>query len=151
MKHDEVEAVVQEHSTRIAGLVPDAEVHLTGSASVPGLDPDDVDLVALVTDVQKAAELLRTTYPPLYEEQWSDEWAAFRSGHSPQVDLVLTTRGSVWDAHHRLAWHLLRHDEALRLEYAALKREPQRNAERKREFFERVVRLLPDAAESSWA
>jgi hypothetical protein len=63
-------------------------------------------------------------YPPLYEAQWSDEWAAFRVEGPPQVDVVLTKSGAKWDAHHRLAWDLLRDDRSLLAEYVALKREP---------------------------
>ena len=69
-------------------------------------------------------------------------------GHGPpQVDLVLTTRGSKWDAHHRLAWYLLRRDDHLVAEYAALKGTRDAYAERKAEFFERLVRRLPPEAE----
>jgi GrpB-like predicted nucleotidyltransferase (UPF0157 family) len=137
-----LEASVQQHSRRVFAVLPEVELHLTGSACLPGLDAADIDLVALVADVPQAAAVLRAVYPPLYEEQWSHDWAAFRSTGSPHVDLVLTTRGSKWDAHHRLAWDLLRTDEVLLAEYAALKVDATRYAERKREFFERVVRLL---------
>jgi hypothetical protein len=121
-RHD-LEAVVQQHTSLVSSVVNNVELHLCGSAVVPELDADDVDLVGLTADVPKAAALLRAVYPPLYEEQWSDDWAAFRSPGSPQVDLVLTTRGSKWDAHHRLAWHLLQRDEVLLAEYHTLKQD----------------------------
>jgi hypothetical protein len=133
---------VHEHASLVSSLLTDAELHLSGSALVSGLDAEDVDLVGLVADVPKAAAILRAVYPPLYEEQWSDDWAAFRSPGPPHVDLVLTTRGSKWDAHHRLAWHLLQRDDVLLAEYHAMKKDKAHYAERKREFFERVVRLL---------
>ena len=126
--------------------LPDAEIHLTGSASVDGLPANDVDLVALVEDVPATAEELRGSYPPLYEEHWSDEWAAFRVAGPPQVDVVLTRRGTRWDAQHRLTWELIRRDDALFAEYAALKSDPTDPtdlAARKAAFFERVVGLLP--------
>jgi hypothetical protein len=144
-----LDAVVQQHASLVSSLVSDVELHLSGSALVSGLDADDVDLVGLVADVPKAAALLRAVYPPLYEEQWSDDWAAFRSPGSPQVDLVLTTRGSKWDAHHRLAWDLLQRDGVLLAEYHAMKQERTRYAERKREFFERVVRLLRGSSDGA--
>jgi GrpB-like predicted nucleotidyltransferase (UPF0157 family) len=138
----QLEALVGRWRDRVVAALPEAEIHLVGSACVPGLAAEDVDLVALVNDVEKAAARLRTLYPPLYEEQWTQEWAAFRVVGPPQVDLVLTKCGSKWDAHHRLAWCLLRRDEKLVAEYAALKALPDAYAERKAEFFERLVRLL---------
>lgn len=149
MERRDLEALVQQHASLISPLVSDVELHLSGSALGSGLDAHDVDLVGLVADVPKAAALLRTVYPPLYEEQWSDDWAAFRSPGSPQVDLVLTTRGSKWDAHHRLAWRLLQHDEVLLAEYHALRRDRTRYAEHKREFFERVVGLLRGSSDGA--
>jgi GrpB-like predicted nucleotidyltransferase (UPF0157 family) len=146
----ELEVLVGRWRDQVVAALPEAEIHLVGSACVPGLAAEDVDLVALVDDVETAAARLRILYPPLYEEQWSQEWAAFRVAGPPQVDLVLTKRGSKWDAHHRLAWDLLRRDDALAAEYAALKEVPDAYAERKAEFFKRVVRLLsPDAATSA--
>lgn len=67
-------AIVAERSRQIEAVVPDATIFLTGSASVGGLDAADVDLVALVADVSPAASALAMVYPPLYREQWSDEW-----------------------------------------------------------------------------
>lgn len=147
MDEGELKDLVSHWRARVVAAVPEAEVHLVGSACVPGLAAEDVDLVALVDDVETATAQLRTLYPPLYEEQWTEEWAAFRVIGPPQVDLVLTTRGSKWDAHHRLAWYLLRRDDGLVAEYAALKEVPGAYAERKAEFFERLVRLLPPDAE----
>ena len=138
----ELDDVVAAWRGALARLLPGAEVHLSGSASVAGLAADDVDLVALVPDVAAAAAMLRSVYPPLYEEQWDADWAAFREPGPPQVDLVLTRRGSKWDAHHRLAWDLLRRDRRLLDEYAKLKSSSERYAERKADFFERVVRRL---------
>ena len=56
---------------------------------------------------------------------------------------MLTRRASKSDAHHRLAWELLREDERLLAVYATLKESPRRYAERKAAFFERIVSLLP--------
>lgn len=123
----------------IAAVLPEAEIHLTGSASIPSLSAHDIDLVAIVTDVPRAAQTLRAIYPPLYEKQWNDEWAAFRVEGPPQVDTVLTKTGTKWDAHHRLAWDLLRTDPVLVDEYARLKQDEEKKAI----FFERIVRLLP--------
>jgi GrpB-like predicted nucleotidyltransferase (UPF0157 family) len=130
-----VETIVQQHADAVARLVPGSETHLTGSASIPGLDARDVDLVVLVNDVAEAADALRADYPPLYEAHWKDDWAAFRVPGQPQVDLYLTTRGSHWDAVHRLVWYLLRDDDALLAEYV----ESKSDVERKGQFFERMV------------
>jgi hypothetical protein len=62
-----VETIFRQHADAVARLVPGAETHLTGTASIPGLDARDVDLVALVNDVAEAADALRADYPPLYE------------------------------------------------------------------------------------
>jgi hypothetical protein len=140
---DVVRAVVAEQSRRVKALVPDATIFLTGSASVSGLRAADVDLVALVAEVPIAASALATIYAALFREHWSDEWAAFRVDGSPQVDIVLTKRGTKWDKHHWLSWEFLRRDERLLAEYAALKTDPADYEARKAIFFERVVRLLP--------
>ncbi len=135
MESREIEAIVQQHTEAVTSVLPRAEVHLTGSASIPGLDARDIDLVVLVDDVAEGGAALRALYPPLYEEHWKDDWIAFRAPGPPQVDLVLTTRGSSWDAQHRLAWYLLRDDDALLAEYV----EHKDDFERKREFFDRLV------------
>lgn len=78
----------------------------------------------------------------LYAEEWRDDWAAFRDPGPPQVDVVLTRRGTLGDKHHRLAWQLLAtHPDPL-AEYCAMKKDPVDYDVRKREFFARVVALL---------
>lgn len=130
------------YESHLRGLLPEAEVHLSGSASVPGLDPDDLDLVALVDDVPAAAEILSSAYPALYIDEWRDDWAAFRDPGPPQVDVVVTRRGTLGDKHHRLAWGLLADRPDLLEEYRALKATSGDYERHKREFFERVVALL---------
>ena len=117
---------------------------LSGSASVGDLSANDLDVVALVEDVCDAAARLRPLYPPLYEDQWRDDWAAFRLAGPTQVDVVVTRPGTKGDAHHRRAWELLAIDERLRAEYRSLKASSHQYEERKAAFFERVVRLLSD-------
>jgi hypothetical protein len=82
-------------------------------------------------------------YPVLYEEQWRDDWAAFRVVGPPQVDIVLTRRGTKGDAHHRLAWEVIAADPELADEYRSLKATPGNYAERKAAFFARVVARIP--------
>jgi len=135
------------HRQRIAALLPDAKIFLTGSASLAGLDPNDLDFVALVPDVREAAVLLRPHYRPLYEEEWRDDWAAFREQGPPQVDLVLTLPGSRGDAHHRLSWQLLASDPELLREYQELKTSEEEYEARKADFFTRLVARLESSNE----
>jgi hypothetical protein len=102
---------------RIRELLPAAEVQLSGSASLPGLDPG-------------------------YADEWREDWTAFRVPGTPQVDVVVTRPGTLGDKHHRLAWHLLAERPDLLEEYRALKATPGDYEARKREFFERVVAQL---------
>jgi len=141
----DADRILLEHGGRIATRVAGAEVVVTGSASVPGLEAADVDLVVLADDVGAAAAALRELYPVLYEEQWRDDWAAFRDLGPPHVDVVVTRRGSRGDAYHRLAWQLLRQDKHLQAEYRMLKGDPHDYEARKRAFFDRVVARLGDA------
>lgn len=127
---------------RLRELLPGARVQLSGSACVPGLEPVDLDLVALVDDVAAAAEILRPEYPELYPDEWRDDWAAFRDPGPPQVDIVLTKPGSLGDKHHRLAWELLAERPDLLAEYRELKATRRDYERRKREFFDRVVAEL---------
>jgi GrpB-like predicted nucleotidyltransferase (UPF0157 family) len=132
---------VIEQARRLRELLPGARVHLSGSASVPGLEPGDLDLVAIVDDVPAAAEIVRPEYPALYADEWRDDWAAFRDPGPPQVDIVLTQQGSLGDQHHRLAWELLGDRPDLLAEYRELKASDDYER-RKSEFFERVVAQL---------
>jgi len=131
--------LIGEHRRRITGLVQEADVRVSGSASVQSLDPNDLDLVALVPDVAAASALLRAVYTPLLEDEWREDWAAFRDLGPPQVDIVLIRVGTRGDAHHRLAWEVLAVDAELLAEYRALKSSCDRYEERKAAFFERIV------------
>jgi len=123
--------------------VPEGTTSVSGSALLGQLTGQDLDLVVLVPDVVDAAQRLRRIYPSLYEEEWRDDWAAFRDPGPPQVDVVLTTLDSKGDAHHRRAWELILADDALRAEYEDLKAAGMDGAQ-KAAFFERVVAMLGD-------
>jgi len=138
----EITAVVEHHRQRIAAILPGAAIFLSGSASVPGLSPNDLDFVALVSDVRDATTLLKPHYLPLYEEAWRDDWAAFRESGPPQVDLVVTVPGSRGDAHHRLVWEVIASESELLAEYQELKASPDDYEQRKKAFFTRVVARL---------
>ena len=58
-----LEALFGQHQKRILAVLPDADVYLSGSALVPMLRPQDVDLVVLVSDVVlvKLIQLLPAT------------------------------------------------------------------------------------------
>ena len=130
------EFVALAEALHLRRLVPDASVKLTGSASVrAGFPADDLDLVVVTNDVAVASAVLEREYPPLYRDEWRDDWNAFRVGAHPQVDVVVTRPGTLGHAHHVRAWERLVDEPALLAEYRLAKLDP----DRKREFFDRVV------------
>jgi hypothetical protein len=139
----EVEALVARHAGRIAEAVPEGTTSVSGSTLLGPYGGHDLDLVVLVPNVGDAASRLRQVYPPLYQEEWREDWAAFRHPGPPQVDIVLTKRGTKGDAHHRRAWELILADGALKAEYQRLKAAGMDEAQ-KAAFFERVVARLGD-------
>jgi hypothetical protein len=141
MSREEVDALVAHHESRIAEAVPEGSTSVTGSTLLGRYGGHDIDLVVLVPDVADAARRLRHVYPPLYEDQWRGDWAAFRLAGQPQVDIVVTKRGTKGDAHHRLAWEQILADEALQAEYERLKRAGMSGAQ-KAVFFDRLVAML---------
>jgi hypothetical protein len=144
MSAAEVEALVARHTGQIVEAVPEGSISVSGSTLLGRYGGHDIDLVVLVGDVGAAADRLRRTYPPLYENEWRDDWAAFRDPGPPQVDVVLTRPGTKGDAHHRRAWELLLADAELRVEYERLKAAGMTGAQ-KALFFDHVVAMLPDA------
>jgi hypothetical protein len=134
----DLEALIASHAARIREAVPEGETSVSGSTLLGHYGGHDVDLVVLVPDVADAADRLRPVYPPLYEDEWRDDWAAFRLAGPPQVDIVLTSPGSKGDAHHRRAWELILADDELQAEYERLKAAGMDSAT-KNAFFERVV------------
>ena len=144
MSRAEVEALVALHAGRICEAVPEGTASVSGSTLLGRYGGHDIDLVVLVPDVADAANRLRRVYPPLYEEDWRNDWAAFRLPGPPQVDIVLTRRGTKGDAHHRLSWELILADDALKADYERLKASGM-DAAQKKVFFERVVAMLGDS------
>jgi hypothetical protein len=137
----DVEALIARHSARIREVVPEGETSVSGSTLLGPYGGHDVDLVVLVPDVAAAAGRLGQAYPPLYEDEWRGDWAAFRLPGPPQIDIVLTSPGTTGDAHHRRAWELILADDELRAEYERLKAAGMDSATKKA-FFERVVARL---------
>jgi hypothetical protein len=140
---DEVSAVIADHVNRIGHAVPEGVTVVSGSTLLGHYGGHDVDLVVLVPQVSDAAARLRLLYPPLYEDDWRDDWAAFRHPGPPQVDIVVTRPGTEGDAHHRRAWELLLADAELRAEYEQRIAAGMSGAQ-KAEFFDRVVAMLGD-------
>lgn len=138
----DLEALVALHTERIAELVPEGRTSVSGSTLLSVYGGHDVDLVVLVPSVEQAANRLRGSYPPLYEEEWRDDWAAFGLEGPPQVDIVLTKPGTKGDAHHRRAWELILANPQLRAEYERLKAAGM-DSPRKADFFNGVVAMLP--------
>lgn len=143
MLRAEVEALVVRHAGCIAEAVPEGTTSVSGSTLLGRYGGHDLDLVVLVQNVADAASRLRLVYPPLYEDEWRDDWAAFRELGPPQIDVVLTKPGTKGDAHHRRAWELILADDTLKAEYERLKAAGMDSAQ-KAVFFERVVARLSD-------
>jgi hypothetical protein len=139
----ELDALVAHHAKRIAEAVPEGSTSVSGSTLLGHCGGHDLDLVVLVPNVADAASRLRELYPPLYEDEWRADWAAFRHPGPTQVDVVLTERGTKGDAHHRRAWELILANGALRAEYERLKAAGMSGAQ-KAVFFDRVVAMLGD-------
>jgi hypothetical protein len=133
--------LINRHRARISELIPEARTFLSGSTLLGSFGGHDIDLVVLVEDVAEAADPMREAYPPLYEDEWRDDWAAFREPGPPQIDIVLTKRGTAGHAHHLRAWELILADDSLRADYVALKSAGMDSAQ-KAAFFDRVVAML---------
>src|SRR5262249_648738 len=69
---EEIERLVASYEARISSLVPRSRTSLSGSVLLGHFGGHDIDLVVLVTDVDDAADCLRSEYPVLYEEDWRD-------------------------------------------------------------------------------
>ena len=136
--------MIAKHASRIARAVPEGTTSVSGSTLLGQYGGHDIDLVVLVPDVSDAAERLRHLYPPLYEDEWRDDWAAFRDPGPPQLEVVLTRPGTKGDAHHRRAWDLLLADPELQEEYERLRAAGMSSAQ-KAAFFDRVVAMLEGA------
>ena len=130
--------------SRVQALLPGADVRVSGGALLDGDAAEDLDLVVLVDDVSAIAERLRGSgIAPLHEDDWRDDWVAFRDPGPPQVDVVVTRPGSWGERHHLRAWDLLLSDPALLAEYRELKSDPLDYEARKAAFFDRIVAALP--------
>src|SRR6187397_277481 len=90
----ELEMLITRHKARIADLLPAGQTFVSGSTLLGHYGGHDIDLVVLVDDVGKAASRIRDAYPPLYEDEWRDDWAAFRELGPQQIDIVLTRPGT---------------------------------------------------------
>jgi hypothetical protein len=142
----ELTALIVRTRGRLYEVLPGADVRVSGGVLVEGEAADDLDLVVLVEDVgATASSLAAAGFPSLYEEEWRDDWAAFRDPGPPQIDVVVTGVETKGGDHHRRAWELLMRDRVLLAEYRALKARGDDYEARKAAFFERVVAQLPRA------
>jgi hypothetical protein len=136
-----VEMLINRHKAAIAELVPEGRTFVSGSTLLGHYGGHDVDLVVLVEDVADAAGRMRREYAPLYEDEWRDDWAAFREPGPPQVDVVLTRSGTKGHAHHLRAWERILEDDALTAEYERLHAAGMDSVQ-KAAFFDSVVARL---------
>jgi hypothetical protein len=137
----ELEMLITRHKARIADLLPAGQTFVSGSTLLGHYGGHDIDLVVLVDDVAKAASRIRDAYPPLYEDEWRDDWAAFRELGPQQIDIVLTRPGTKGHAHHLRAWEVILADDTVRAEYMRLKSAGMDSAQ-KAAFFEGIVSRL---------
>ena len=141
LSQTEIELLVSRHKDRIREILPAGQTFVSGSTLLGDYSGHDVDLVVLVDDVTDAARRMHDAYPPLYEDDWRDDWAAFRELGPPQVDIVLTRAGTKGHAHHLRAWEVILADGSVRAEYARLKSAGMDSAQ-KAAFFDGLVSQL---------
>lgn len=122
-----VEAAFVEHRTRLADLVPGAEIEHVGSTAIPGaLTKGDLDVLVRV-DADRfgpAVDQLRAVYAIHQPHNWTPTLASFvdRGAADPPVGIQLVVAGSTDDLLFGPFRDALIGDRALLEEYNALKR-----------------------------
>ena len=129
--------------SRLAPLLPDHELTLTGGSCVPGaLTKGDVDLHLTVApaDFGPVVATLRRIYPVVHPEIWQDTLATFTVAAELPTGLAVTPAGSEHDLRFRRSWELLAADPALLAAYNAMKLAGAGDYEsRKSAFFDRLT------------
>jgi GrpB-like predicted nucleotidyltransferase (UPF0157 family) len=109
---------------RLAPLLPDHDLMLTGGTSVPGaLTKGDVDLHLSVAPQDFAATIatLRTLYAVAHPEIWQATLAVFAIEADLPTGLAVTPAGTEHDVRFRRTWTLLRANPDLLAAYNAAK------------------------------
>jgi GrpB-like predicted nucleotidyltransferase (UPF0157 family) len=132
---------------RLVAELPDAELTLTGSISLPGmLTRGDVDLHLRVPggDFERAVRLLSTMHTPVHPDIWTAGFATFETlEHDLPTGIALTAIGDEHDTLFRRTWARLATDPALGAAYNDLKRahdgtDAATYREAKRRFFDAI-------------
>lgn len=83
-----VEALFEEHSTKILHLIPTAQIEHIGATSVPGLlTKGDLDLQVSVSshEFDRAVLLLKTEYSNHQLENWTTSFASFKVEEDSEI------------------------------------------------------------------
>ena len=132
---------------RLVAVLPDAELTLTGSISLPGmLTRGDVDLHLRVParDFERAVRSLSTMYAPVHPAIWTGGFAAFETlEHDLPTGIALTAIGDEHDTLFRRTWARLANDAGLAAAYNELKlgheaADAATYREAKRRFFDAI-------------
>jgi GrpB-like predicted nucleotidyltransferase (UPF0157 family) len=110
---------------RLRGDLPDGELSLTGSSSLPGmLTRGDVDLHLRVRpeDFERAVRTLGATYAPVHPEIWTNGFATFETPvYELPTGIAVTAIGDEHDTLFRRTWARLASDPGLVDAYNAVK------------------------------
>ncbi|MEA2143125.1 MAG: hypothetical protein QOI64_1555 [Solirubrobacteraceae bacterium] len=144
-----VAAAIAAHSSRIAVVLPAAEVEHVGSTAIPGaLTKGDLDLLVRVpaASFDAAVAALRDLYAVHQPENWTPTYASFAdaASHAPPVGVQLAVAGSADDALFAPFRDALIADPQLLAQYNALKlsldgADYERYTDVKAAFVERVL------------
>jgi GrpB-like predicted nucleotidyltransferase (UPF0157 family) len=126
--HDRFVALRNEYAAAMAAAgVPIVAVEHVGSTSVPGLAAKpviDCDIVVREADVPAASSVLISLgFTPLGELGIAQRWAFKEPARLPRTNTYVIVDGCLSLRNHLAVRDVLRADEALRHEYASVKRE----------------------------
>jgi GrpB-like predicted nucleotidyltransferase (UPF0157 family) len=117
----------ERHRAKIAGAIPDADIHHVGGTSLPGaLTKGDLDVQVRVIPERfaDAVSRLAELYAKSRTYAWDDGFAAFEApadGLADPTAISVVATGSAYDWCGAALWELLAADPALLRRYNALK------------------------------
>jgi GrpB-like predicted nucleotidyltransferase (UPF0157 family) len=139
---DAAQRILTAVRARLAPLLPDHDLVLTGGSSVPGaLTKGDIDLHLRAAPHDFAATIatLRTLYAVVHPDIWQATLATFAIEADLPTGLAVTPAGGEHDMRFRRTWKLLAADPDLLAAYNALKLAGGGDYERRKSaFFDRL-------------